>query len=145
MKYKVLFYIYTIILIFLILFKFSFTLNQIQENILIFRNNGYIRINLELFKTIKMQINHIRETWALKNLLGNTIPFILYGVFFELAFNKGIIQSILINLTIIFAIELTQLLLIIGTFDVDDILLNIISVASGVIFIKEVIKKQYKK
>lgn len=142
MKYKIFFYIYAVLLIFLILFKFCFTLNQIEENILIFRESGYNRLNLELFRTIKMQINHIREEWAIKNLLGNTIPFIVYGVLYELAFKQKIIKAMLINLNLVVLIEIIQLVFIIGTFDIDDILLNTLCIFLGVMFIKEVIKKE---
>ncbi|MFI3328846.1 MAG: VanZ family protein [bacterium] len=139
MKYKIIFYTYATILLFLILFKFSFTIKEIQENILIFRTNGYDKINIELFKTIKMQIDNINESWAIRNLLGNTIPFVLYGLFYQLAYKHNFVKTITINLIIILLIETIQYTFAIGTFDIDDILLNIISISLGMLFVKEVL------
>lgn len=124
------FTLYSILLIYFILFKFNFSLIQLENMISEFRSNGYQRVNLILLNSIKMQIM-ILDKWAILNLIGNTLPFIIYGFMFHLLFGFDILKSLLINFALVILIECIQLFFIIGTFDVDDILLNNISILVG--------------
>ncbi len=131
------------ILIFLVLFKFSFNITDIKETIEHFRNTNYQRTNYILFNTIKIQLSIINR-WAVINLFANTIPFILYGILFELSFNMKLLTTIILTFLFILSIEFIQLYYVIGTFDVDDIFLNTLSILLGVFVIKFLLYKKKK-
>ncbi len=132
-KNKIVFIIYTIVLVFLILFKFSFTIEDFKNTIEQFREVDYKRVNLDFLSTLKIQID-ILDRWAIVNLLGNTIPFIVYGFLFINAFKINIFNAIIINLIFVLSLELIQFIFVIGTFDIDDIFLNNLSILIGVLF-----------
>lgn len=136
---KYIFVIYTLLLIFFVLFKFNFTMYDLNNYIKNFREINYKRVNLEFLNSIKMQIN-ILYRWAILNLLGNTIPFIIYGFLLKLTFNSSIYTAIFTSLFLVLLLELTQLIFVIGTFDVDDIFLNFLSILFGFLFGKYVFK-----
>ncbi len=141
-KIKILFYIYTFFLIFFVLFKFNFTIEDLVQTIKNFREVNYKRINLEFLNSIKMQIN-ILDRWAILNLFSNTIPFIIYGFLFGFSFDFNVVKSILINVIFVLFLELIQLIFVIGTFDIDDIFLNVLSIIIGIIFVKYTIKNKH--
>ncbi len=73
-------------------------------------------------------------TWivARNNLLGNIIPFIPLGFLVPLFYHSISWKGILgIAVALSLCIEILQLVLRAGTFDVDDILLNVLGVALG--------------
>ncbi|MNO24532.1 VanZ like family protein [compost metagenome] len=81
------------------------------------------------FKEISREIGHlsISDPYSSLNLVGNLLLFIPFGVFVpmlcsqkERLFQKVFIRSFALSLSF----EVTQLLLYIGTFDVDDLILN---------------------
>ncbi len=107
--------------------------------------------NLELFKEIKRYIN-----WAnmseygfkamLLNIFGNILCFVPFGFFMPMVFKRlknGIVITIM---TFLFSlsVEIIQLVFKIGSFDVDDILLNTLGGIIGYIgyFISKIIYKQ---
>lgn len=129
-KTKIIFLIYTLMLIFCILFKFSLSFEDIKDQIIEFRSNDYNKINLVLFDTIRTQLSLLNK-WAIINLIANTIPFLFYGILFFVAFDIKFIKMLLINFIFILSLEIIQLYFYIGTFDVDDILLNIAFIIIG--------------
>lgn len=95
-------------------------------------------INLLPFKTIAEYISRISENSInlssfIKNIFGNSILFIPMG-FFLPCISKRIIKMkniIFINIIIIVGVELIQLFSTLGSFDIDDILLNLIGSIIG--------------
>ena len=79
------------------------------------------------------QIEHITQWWALKNLLGNIIPFIPFGFLLPIAYKKfsSAISVFCVGLASILLIELFQFFTKLGSFDVDDIILNMIGIVCG--------------
>lgn len=142
MNKKIIFYIYTIILIFFVLFKFSFTINDLKDTIEQFREVEYQRVNLDFLNTIKMQVS-ILDRWAIINLLGNTIPFVIFGLLFYISFKCKIINLFLYSLIFIISLELIQLIFVIGTFDIDDIFLNSLSILIGLVFGKYALNNKH--
>ncbi|WP_145409512.1 VanZ family protein [Paenibacillus xylanexedens] len=65
------------------------------------------------------------EAWV-KNLFGNIVLFIPLGVCIPVLFRKcrSFLKLTVAVILILFAVELTQLVTRVGTFDVDDIILN---------------------
>lgn len=75
-------------------------------------------------------------TWiSIENIIGNIIIFVPLGLFLPILigkFRKDIIALLLVSFIISFIFELVQLLFpIFGSFDVDDLLLNILGALIG--------------
>ena len=84
------------------------------------------------------QIERITQWWALKNLLGNIIPFIPFGFLLPVTYKKfsSAISVFVIGLASILVIESFQFFTKLGSFDVDDIILNMTGIVCGyVIFL----------
>lgn len=121
-----LFYLYIILLCYFLFFSERYGRD--------YMTHGY-RYNLEFFKEIKRFITYREqlgfETFAV-NILGNILAFAPYGYFLPLL-NKNyrkFIPVLLLSLLFSSAVEVMQLYLRVGIFDVDDILLN---TAGGVV------------
>lgn len=114
----ILFYIYILLLSYFLFFSERYGRDLVTEE-----------YNLQLFKEI-MRFVKYRERIGLKgfmiNIFGNILAFMPFGFFVPLL-NKAYRKFYLIAiLSIIFSlvVELAQLILRVGVFDVDDILLN---------------------
>lgn len=114
----ILFYIYILLLSYFLFFSERYGRDLVTEE-----------YNLQLFKEI-MRFVKYREKIGLKgfmiNIFGNILAFMPFGFFVPLlnkAYRKFYVIAIL---SIIFSlvVELAQLILRVGVFDVDDILLN---------------------
>lgn len=138
---KKIFYLYTIILIYLVLFKFNFSFETIKEYITTFRTNEYEYYNLIFFKTIKSQLSNL-NIFSLVNLIFNTLAFMLFGILFQIAYKKKLFYKLLLSVVLIILVECTQLIYHIGIFDVDDIVLNVVCIYIGIFFVKVI---SYKK
>ena len=124
------FLMYILVLIKLTLFDSNYGRNGL--NIFNF-NHEYIgehlqnQVNIIPFKTILEYIkrwDHI----AIYNLFGNIIAFAPMGLFLPLLFKKQnkLKTFILTNIAIILTIELFQFLSLSDSFDIDDLILNLI-------------------
>ncbi len=71
--------------------------------------------------------------FRLRNIIGNTVLFIPPGIFLPYFFKKlrSVKKLIPTFAVIIFIIELLQLFTALGTFDIDDILLNCLGAYAG--------------
>jgi len=86
-------------------------------------------------------INHYGMTsdltrFAIINLVGNVIMFIPLGYFLVVIFHKqrNILYFFMTCFIIIGSIEVLQLLTMLGSFDVDDLLLNMVGCLIGYLF-----------
>ena len=79
------------------------------------------------------QNERITQWWALKNLLGNIIPFIPFGFLLPIAYKKfsSAINVFCVGVASILLIELFQFFTKLGSFDVDDIILNMVGIVCG--------------
>lgn len=87
------------------------------------------RYNLVLFSEIKRFLYYMKEIGYISvfiNLAGNILAFVPFGFFIPLLSSKDNHFVIVMMYTLCFSlvIEVLQLLLRVGTFDVDDLLLN---------------------
>jgi glycopeptide antibiotics resistance protein len=102
--------------------------------------------NLIPFQTIKLYIVNRAYfdlgTW-ISNLFGNIVMFIPLGIIIPTLNNRFL--KILLFLTaiiaILLAVELLQMVMKVGSFDVDDVILNTIGAIIGFIFTKWLISK----
>lgn len=76
--------------------------------------------------------------WARYNLLGNIVPFMPFGFLLPVVFGKinSFWKVLTVGLAADFIIEVFQYITRIGSFDVDDIILNMIEIAFGYMLIK---------
>ncbi|MBQ8401228.1 MAG: VanZ family protein [Clostridia bacterium] len=94
------------------------------------------KINLIPFQTIAEFWNNLHgsgRSHAIINLAGNVVMFVPLGFFISYVFCKADIfrRSMLYALITIVCIEITQLVTLLGSLDVDDVLLNMIGVVIG--------------
>ena len=102
---------------------------------------GPLQYNLEPLRTVKLYFNldnGVSYTGRLVNLAGNVAVFIPFGVLFPLLLRK--FRS-LFHLTLwavpgILLLETFQMLLRVGSFDVDDLLLNLVGVWIGYLLLR---------
>ena len=99
-----------------------------------------LKFNLTPFATISRYVQHL--TWANRqdlwgsaavNLLGNIIMFIPLGFFLPRvvpALGK-FWRTVLVTVLIITAVELAQLFTLLGSCDIDDLILNVMGAAIG--------------
>lgn len=89
------------------------------------------RYNLHLFREIKRYIIYRRElgiTNFMINIVGNVVAFIPFGFILPAISprNRKFLNIALLSFELTLSIEIMQLVLQVGTFDVDDILMNLI-------------------
>lgn len=137
---KVLFVLYIIFLIYFLFFSELYGRTG---------STGVYRYNLELFKEIKRFIKYREELGffaVFTNLFGNILIFIPYGFFIAMASrSRGFFKTVMFSFLLSFAVEVCQLISKVGSFDVDDMLLNTIGGALGYIFfvICNIIRRRY--
>lgn len=125
---KVLFLLYVGFLIYFLFVAEWYGRTEVSEN---------YRYNLELFREIKRFITY-REQLGLfavcANLLGNILIFVPYGFFISMASSsRGFFKTFFCSMGLSLAVEIVQLITRVGSFDVDDILLNTIGGVIGYI------------
>lgn len=134
----IMFYIYILLLSYLLFFSERYGRDLVTEE-----------YNLELFKEIKRFIRyreHIGFEGFVVNIFGNIFAFSPFGFFLPLL-NKSYRKFYIIAfLSVLFSliIEISQLLLKVGVFDVDDILMNSIGGVLGYLAFR-VLYSAYKR
>ncbi|QFG00095.1 VanZ family protein [Psychrobacillus glaciei] len=134
--WKSLFIIYILLVLNFIVIKFNGNIHHviytIQDN-MERRARGESGANLVPFRTIETYISYMSYDIALKNILGNIIPFIPMGFLIPAAFTsqRNIIKTMISCFLLILCIEIIQLISFLGYFDMDDIILNLLSCFIG--------------
>lgn len=87
---------------------------------------------------------------ALKNLLGNLLPFIPFGFLLPIAYPriKAFFKVFLVGMFAVLFIEIFQYMTRLGSFDIDDIILNVLGGVVGYllyIFSEFIFKKTSEK
>jgi glycopeptide antibiotics resistance protein len=116
-------------------------------------SNREYSYNLVLFKEITRFIKYHNElgmTAVLTNILGNIVCFIPFGFMLPILSTKArkFILVCLISFELSIVIEITQLIFKVGSFDVDDIVLNTLGGLVGFILyytVNKLVGKWYKK
>ncbi len=121
------------------------TISTIQMNIMR-RTEGGSNYNLVPFQTIETYLSDLSIGVAFVNIVGNIIPFIPMGFLIPMVFRsqRKIIKTMFTCLLLIVSIECIQFFAYLGSFDIDDIILNTISCFLGFLLFK-VYKGFYKK
>lgn len=98
-----------------------------------------LHVNLYPLRTIRLYLRLLRSSRphlvriALVNLLGNVVLFLPLGFLTPMLFPglRRWHRMLLTAAGIIIAVELLQMVLLVGTCDVDDLLLNLLGTAAG--------------
>ena len=125
---KVLFILYVGFLIYFLFLAEWYGRTEISEE---------YRYNLELFKEIRRFITYRDQLGMFvvaANLLGNILIFVPYGFFVSMAGRRrGFFKTFFFSMFLSLAVETVQLITRVGSFDVDDILLNTVGGVLGYI------------
>ena len=144
--WKFSFFLYLLFVLNFIVLKFNGNINDfINTTEMNFKRKsmGDPPINLIPFRTIETYINDVSFGIAFKNIVGNIIPFIPMGFLLPMAFpfQRTILKTMLSCFTIILSIETIQLVFHLGSFDVDDLILNLLSCLLGFLLFHSVTKR----
>jgi glycopeptide antibiotics resistance protein len=118
--------LYSAILFKMIVFKYPF-------GHAVFGSDNFIP-----FKTILTYLSgHPTWTIAVNNLVGNLLPFILLGLLLPFTMKQPLKATAVagMSLTIGALMEITQALLQMGIFDIDDIILNALGITIGYLLV----------
>lgn len=143
---KIIWWMYIVLLFVFVVVKFKGSFIELSDRISSYSSHEAINYNLIPFRSIHVQISHITQWWALKNLLGNIVPFIPFGFLLPVTYKKlnSAIKVLCIGISSILLIEFFQLFSKLGSFDIDDIILNMIGIICGyfmILLINRVFKK----
>lgn len=130
---KIIWWMYIALLFVVVVVKFKGSFYELSDRVNSYSKQSSINYNLIPFRTMSTQIEYITQWWALKNLLGNIIPFIPFGFLLPVTYKKfsSMIGVFFIGLASILLIEIFQFFTKLGSFDVDDIMLNMIGIVCG--------------
>ncbi len=130
---KILWWVYIALLFVFVVVKFKGSFYELSNRINSYSMQGSINYNFIPFRSISTQFKYITQWWALKNLLGNIIPFIPFGLLLPITYKKfsSMISVFFTGLASILLIEIFQFFTKLGSFDVDDIILNMIGIVCG--------------
>lgn len=137
---RVMFVLYIVFLVYFLCFSELYGRTEPSE--------GY-RYNLELFKEINRFIQYREELGAFAvfaNLFGNILIFVPYGFFISMASTcRGFFQTLFYSFALSLGVEIFQLLTKVGSFDVDDLLLNTLGGILGyILFLAcNIIRRKY--
>ena len=102
-------------------------------------------INLKPFHTIRLYTRLLTDPvrpyltkLAVINLAGNVLMFIPFGYFLPAIWPKlrGFLKTVLVSALTVVTVEISQVLLLVGSCDIDDLILNLLGVAAGYGFCK---------
>ena len=129
----IIWWLYIALLFVFVVVKFKGSFLELNDRINSYSIQGSINYNLIPFRSISSQLERITQWWALKNLLGNIIPFIPFGFLLPVIYRKcsSAIKVLSVGLASILLIEIFQFLTKLGSFDVDDIILNMTGIVCG--------------
>jgi glycopeptide antibiotics resistance protein len=100
------------------------------------QTEGPLSYNLVPFETIKLyirSINHLPHSYWIINLFGNIGVFVPFGLILPILSTRlrSYWRLTLYFVPIVVVIELSQMLLRVGSCDIDDVILNVIGVWIG--------------
>lgn len=135
--WKLLFWAYLILLFLFVVVKFDGSLAGLLERMRTYQairasEPGY-NLNLEPFASIRVQAEHLPSPWAVKNLAGNVLAFVPFGFLLPRAHRhfRHFLVVMLLALAMVCAIEVFQYVTLLGSCDVDDVILNLTGVFLG--------------
>lgn len=135
--WKLLFWLYVVWLVAFVVVKFdghpAHLLDRMEHFAAIRASEPGFNLNLRPLASIRMQIRHWGEAWAIRNLVGNVLAFVPFGFLLPRAYRRlGRLWKVgLIALASICAIEVFQYVTLLGACDIDDLMLNLLGSLGG--------------
>lgn len=128
---KMVFWLYVALVFFVVILKFNGSWQVLLERAR--HAKPWSHYNLQIGYTIHKYMMNLNAGWARLNIAGNILPFIPIGLFMPWAYKAAnkIIWVLCCGILLITAMEFVQLATGLGTFDVDDILLNVLGILAG--------------
>ncbi len=120
-----------------VIVKFYGSLGEVVNRMEYNNLSSTMNYNVIPLESIRMQLENFSDGWARFNLFGNVVPFLPFGFLLPLAFRKmnTFWKVFGTGLATVFCIELFQFATKLGSFDVDDILLNMVGIVLGYIIL----------
>ena len=135
--FYLLFWVYLIIAAKILVFRYPLTdiLRLWDKRVITF---GLSSANFIPFKTIKMYIRYRSSLNSFANLFGNLFILTPLGILLPFAWKKkhSVFLITAVGFLVSMAVETLQLVLGVGAFDVDDLILNTLGVIVGYILYK---------
>lgn len=134
---KTIFIIYCFVLFFILFLYLGRNGNQFRLRV--FSREHFDMANIVPFKTILLYLPKIFDSpIAFYNILANVLMFMPMGLLLPALFKNinKLWKCILVVFLIVFIVEIIQFLTFRGSFDVDDIILNVCGSIVGYLFIK---------
>lgn len=133
---RTIWWVYILLLFVVVVIKFRGSVSALADKIC--STEFGTNYNLVPFKTIDTQLEHISEGWAVINVLGNIIPFVPFGFLLPTYFKKAKTFKKVFAVGFLFIVfaEAFQFITRLGSFDVDDIILNMVGIIFGYILLR---------
>lgn len=130
---RLLWWVYLALLFLLVVVKFQGSFAALAQRIRLYQTEGFVNYNLIPLRSVRVQVAHLPERWALMNLAGNLLPFLPFGALLPAAYwsFRSLGRVLAAGFLSVLVLECFQLVTKLGSFDVDDILLNLIGIALG--------------
>lgn len=134
--WRTIFWIYVLMVINFIVIKFdgniNNTINTIKHNAWR-RAQGDTFLNLVPSRTFELYFRDLSYDIGLINIMGNIVPFIPLGFLIPMVFPlyRKVLKAMFICLLIILGIESIQYFTYLGIFDIDDVIVNMVSCFIG--------------
>ena len=132
---KIIWWIYFALLFGIVIIKFRGSLSELFVKI---ESTPFgTNYNLIPFNSIGEQLSHFSEGWARFNLMGNVIPFKPLGVLLPMISEKAnsFIRVLFIGIGFVLFVEVFQFFTRLGSFDVDDVILNMFGILIGYLIV----------
>ena len=128
---KFIWWTYLILLFAVIGIKFNGSFTELRDKMV--STSFGTNYNIVPFKTISLHIRYYSRGWARLNLWGNLIPFVPYGFLLPIVNPKRnrFANVFLCGLVFVLFIEVFQFFTRLGTFDIDDVMLNMVGICFG--------------
>ena len=141
---KVIWWIYFVLLFGIVIIKFRGSFSELFAKI---ESTPFgTNYNLIPFNSIGEQLNHFSEGWARFNLLGNIIPFVPFGFLLPvISENANSLRRVFTaGLGFVLFVEIFQFFTRLGSFDVDDVILNMSGILIGYLLINSKEKNEIR-
>ncbi len=123
---RTLFWLWAAFVVSVVIFKLYDAPFERIEYLKELRRMGFDNVNIQPFHTLRICFYNIESAWAVKNLLGNTLPFLILGIISRFTWQEYNRTEVFLRVSsAIILFEIMQYILLLGTCDVDDVILNL--------------------
>ena len=140
--FSIVFVCYVVVIFMVVVLKVNHeALSITRDCIKMNRASGFWNYNIIPFKTIRTYMN-LGSSVGIENLVGNIIPFLPVGFLLRFIFDKSCMKKTFwVSLFIVIIFESIQFFACIGFFDIDDIILNVLSSVLGCVICAPITKR----